>query len=230
MDTTGKTSSCSLWVKGEVVGVFTINIGLTHSETALPMIQDLLKETRFSIEDIDLFAVSSGPGSFTGVRIGVAAVKGLAMALGKPCVGISTLEGLAMNLEGFEGMILPALDARRNQIYGAAFSWQKDQLVRILEEQAGDVNDFIKKLPLGNEPLWVLGDGAHILYSALSENINARIVPNGLRLQNAASVVRRAAWIAEHDPSRIVSAEMLEIEYLRLSQAERERQEKLIEK
>lgn len=227
IDTTGGVSSCALLENDVLRGTFEINIPVTHSETALPMVEDLLEATRISLDTIDLFAVSVGPGSFTGVRIGVATIKGLGMALDKPCVGISTLEALAANLAGFAGTIVPAMDARRHQVYSTMFHWKDGELIRDCVDQAEDATEFGKLLLEREGPFWLLGDGAEILKEALPPEINAQLAPVDLRLQKASSVARRASWMAHNRPDELVEAGALEVDYLRLSQAERERKERL---
>ena len=112
LDTSSLAASAALWEDERLLGEFFINAKLTHSQTAMPMVEDLLKATQTSLSQVDLFAVSTGPGSFTGLRIGIAAVKGMAHALGKPCIPVSTLKGMAYNLLGFDGYVCPVMDAR----------------------------------------------------------------------------------------------------------------------
>ena len=131
IDTSSRTASCAVVENGILLGEFYANIKLTHSCVILPMVQDLLARLKLSVNEIDCFGVTTGPGSFTGLRIGLSAIKGLAHALGKPCVGVSTLEALAWNL-GFPCLVAPVLDARCSQVYTALFSWEQDGTLKRL--------------------------------------------------------------------------------------------------
>lgn len=131
LDTSSKAASCALWRDDTLLGEFFLNIGLTHSQTVLPLADSLLRHTGLTMAQVDVFAVTTGPGSFTGLRIGIAAVKGMAMATDKPCAGVSTLESLAMNVSAFRGAILPVMDARRNQFYSGLFRCKGETLTRL---------------------------------------------------------------------------------------------------
>ena len=135
-DSTAKTASVALCENNILLAEFTQNGGNTHSETLLPMVESALKTLGLRADDIDLFACSAGPGSFTGVRIGAATIKGLAFAKGKPCVGVSTLEALAYNLVGYEGLICPVMNARRSQVYTALFRSNGEVLERLMDDSA----------------------------------------------------------------------------------------------
>ena len=135
LDTSSQAASCCLLEDERPVGLFYMDAKLTHSQTILPMVEQVLKACQQKLADVDLFAVSNGPGSFTGLRIGTAAVKGMAHGLGKPCVGLSTLEGLAYNLVGHGGIVCAVMDARCNQVYTALFDLDND-LRRITEDMA----------------------------------------------------------------------------------------------
>ena len=136
LDSTAVAASVALCEDGELLGEYTVRNGNTHSQTLLPMVESLLSFFEMSADDIDLFAASSGPGSFTGVRIGAATVKGLAFGTQKPCLGVSTLEALAYNLIGQNGLICPVMNARRKQVYTALFRCQSGQLERLLPDSA----------------------------------------------------------------------------------------------
>lgn len=200
-----------------------VNTKLTHSQTLMPMITDMLKNAGLSVADIDVLAVAHGPGSFTGVRIGVAAVKGLAFAKDLPCVGISTLEGMAARFDAvpYTGRILTAMDARCNQIYTALFSCENGVVTRLTPDEALPLTEVGERLAGEVEPIVVMGDGAALCYAALHDTVPAlRPAPVGLRLQHAVGIAFAAvAAIAREEA---VGGDTLLPVYLRLPQAERE--------
>lgn len=198
------------------------NTGLTHSQTLLPMAEGLLDNCRLSLADVDLIAVAVGPGSFTGLRIGVATAKGLAWAGEKPCAPCSTLEAMAWNLVGLEGEICCAMDARRGQIYNARFAVDGQTLTRLTPDRAISLDELAQELEGRQETQIVVGDGALLCYSALREQgIPARLAPPNLRQQNAWGVARAALEL--HRAGKTVPGGALVPVYHRLSQAERER-------
>ena len=221
LETTAKAASCALLMDGEPLATAWQATGLTHSRTLLPMVEDMMKNSELSLADVDAIAVAAGPGSFTGLRIGIAAVKGLAWAAGKPCFGVSTLEAMAWPLAHLEGIIVCAMDARRQQIYNAVFLAEGGTLTRLrpdraisLQEAAEDLRDF-------DGPIWIVGDGAVLCFNYLTaQNIPCSLAPAHLRQQSAVGVGMAAASMA---PETAVSAQDLAPVYLRLSQAERER-------
>ena len=205
------------------MSLYTVNGLLTHSETMLPMIENMLYKSAVKIEDIDAFAVSEGPGSFTGVRIGVSLIKGLAFNTGKPCVGVSTLDALRRNLDGFGGYVVPVMDARRNQVYTAIFRdgerLSKDELIPLDELKA-------RLDEIGAKEIHLCGDGYDIAKKYFSESgITVLDTPALLIGQNAFSVALCAAELIESGETK--SDRELSAHYLRASQAERERAERL---
>jgi len=220
-ESSAKSASVALTEDGKLLAQYFQNTGLTHSRTLLPMAEDLLKNTELEMKNIDLFAVSHGPGSFTGIRIGISTVKGLAWSLEKPCVGVSTLEAMAWNGISHNGLLVCAMDARRNQIYNALFEVQDGTPCRLCEDRAISLDDLKDELKnRGAVPL-ILGDGAQITYDYLkNQNIPCILSPENMRWQNAWGV-SMAAQNKESYPS-----EKLLPVYLRLSQAERERQQR----
>ena len=197
----------------------TINRGNTHSETLLPLVEDLLDRLALTVDDMDLFAVPVGPGSFTGVRIGVATVKGLAFGRGKPCAGVSALEALAENLSVLPGALAcPVMNARRGQVYTALFRNGE----RLLPDSALALEELETILEQYDKPVFFTGDG-YDLTAAIRHEKGA--VPARLRLQSAASVaaVARRAYLT----GRFTTDAALAPVYLRPSQAERTRAEKL---
>lgn len=204
----------------QLLAEMTVNRGNTHSENLLPMVETLLNKLNLTVDDVDLFAVSVGPGSFTGVRIGVATVKGLAFGKGKPCAGVSTLEALAENLSFLpDALICPVMNARRNQVYTALFRG-KD---RLLQDSALSVAELDQILSAYPEPVWFVGDGYDLVTSQISHSFTP--LPQRLQLQSAASVAAVALRAAKE--GKTTNDASLSPVYLRPSQAERTREEAL---
>ena len=195
------------------------NVKLTHSQTLMPMIENILAASKINLNDIEGFAISNGPGSFTGVRIGVATIKGLALGRNKPCVGVSTIEALYENLSDYEGIICPIMNARRGQVYTGAFLDGK----RILNDTCMMLDDLIPMLEKYDKPIHFNGDGYELV---LDKKIaNFRHTPEALKYQSAYSVGKVA--YNKIKSSEYVSDIDLRVEYLRKAQAEREREERL---
>lgn len=201
------------------------NSGLTHSQTLLPMAEDMLTRCGIGLEQVDLIAVAVGPGSFTGLRIGVAAAKGLAWVRELPCAPCSTLESMAWNLAGFTGEVCCAMDARRGQIYNARFRVDGERLERLTPDRAITLEELAEELK-GNEKMQlIVGDGADLCYNKLREkSIPARLAPPHLRMQSAWGVARAAVELIRLGLT--VPGSQLNPIYHRLSQAERERLER----
>lgn len=226
IDTTAKVASAALVDGKKILCSFLCNNGNTHTENILPMVDDMLKKCKKSIEDIELFALANGPGSFTGVRIGAATVKGLAFGKGVPCVEVSTLEALARNLCPTDAVICPVMDARRSQVYNALFECGEDGLIRLCDDRAISLDELGAELEkMGDKSVYLVGDGYFIAKDALQKfNVKIKETPITLIDQNAVSV----ALIAEEKYMRgeFVSDASLSPSYLRMSQAERELNEK----
>ncbi len=223
VDTSALTLSVALAEDNKPVAQTTLNTGHTHSETLLPALERLMDFASWKVSDIDLFAVSEGPGSFTGVRIGVSFVKGLAFG-GKTCVGVSTLEALAYNLLGFKGIISPVMDARRGQFYNALFISDGKTLTRLCEDRAVSAQELEKELEkYSDTSVYLCGDGYEIARKML-KNENIEITPEALVKQNAYSVAMVA--LKEYENGRTVDDSTLSPTYLRVPQAERERLER----
>ena len=195
--------------------------GLTHSRTLMPMVEDMLKNSELTLADMDAIAVAAGPGSFTGLRIGIAAVKGLAWAGDKPCVGVSTLEAMAWPLAHMTGTIVCSMDARRQQIYNAVFAAENGSLKRLCPDRAISLAEAAEELRQLPGPLIIVGDGWKLCTEFLMEQgIACQVAPAHLRLQSAVGVAMAAESLGVEAR---VSAQELAPVYLRLSQAERER-------
>ena len=224
LESSAKAASCAVLSDGEVLASAWQATGLTHSRTLLPMVEDMLRNSELTVQDMDAVAVAAGPGSFTGLRIGVAAVKGLAWAAEKPCIPVSTLEAMAWPLAHLEGNVVCAMDARRQQIYNAVFLAESGELTRLREDRAISLADAAADLAELDGPMYIVGDGAQLCFNFLQEKgILCQLAPGHLRLQSAVGV-GLAAW--RQWPEAAVSAQELTPVYLRLSQAERERLER----
>lgn len=226
LDSTAVVASVALCRDETPIASFHIKNGNTHSETLLPMVETVLKTAGFSVNDIDLFACSVGPGSFTGVRIGVATIKGLAFGKNKPCIGVSTLEALALNAVPFDGIICPVMNARRGQVYNALFRYENEALVRLCPDRALSALELEAELAKKGEPFALVGDGVEEMIRIAPKTTIARISPL-LTDQNAISVAK-CAYRAFLDGKSSTDAELKPV-YLRLPQAERERLAKLNE-
>ena len=225
LESSAKAVSVAVCENGMVLAQGYQHTGLTHSVTMMPLLENMLEKASIKLEDCDIVAVAAGPGSFTGLRIGVSAAKGLAWALDKPCCGVSTLEAMAENGRAFEGTVICAMDARRQQIYNAIFNCHEGELTRRCEDRAVALEVVAEELKNDPAPKLVLGDGAALCCEYLNAHgVPCRMAPPQLRFQQAAGVALVAQRMAEE--GRTVSAQELTPTYLRLSQAERERLEK----
>ncbi|MCD8161062.1 MAG: tRNA (adenosine(37)-N6)-threonylcarbamoyltransferase complex dimerization subunit type 1 TsaB [Clostridiales bacterium] len=203
------------------------NNGMTHSTTLLPMCETLLEQVGLTLHDIDLIACANGPGSFTGLRIGLSTAKGLAWPEEKPCVGVSTLEAMAWNVSAVPGVICCAMDARRSQVYNALFeSDGRGRLTRLTEDRAISLEELFSSEKRKEISQFVVGDGAELCYNYGKERgFDLVLAPENLRHQRAWGVARAALRFLE--AGQPCSGAALEARYLRLSQAERERRERL---
>ena len=198
---------------------------LTHSRTLLPMAEDLLKNTDMTLNDVDRIACAHGPGSFTGIRIGVATVKGLSWALDKPCVGVSTLEAMAWHGVSAGGYVCCVMDARRSQVYNAIFEIRDGRPVRLTDDRAVSLEELKADVEKLGQEVLLVGDGTKITADFFLKNgVPFRTAPENLVMQSAWGVAMAA------EGKEAGKSETLLPVYLRLSQAERERQERLFSK
>ncbi len=223
LESSAIAASVALCENEALLGEFTIQNGNTHSGTLLPMVEALLHFFDMKPGDIDLFAVAAGPGSFTGVRIGAATLKGLAFGSDKPCVGVSTLEALAENLRVVNGLVCPVMNARRNQVYTALFRCENGCMTRLTEDDAIAITELDARLSAYDEPVYLCGDGYDLTVSQLTHPTLP--VPSRLRPQSAYSVAQVA--LRAYKDGKAVSDKEIVATYLRPSQAERERNERL---
>lgn len=223
MDSSATVASVALCEDEALLAEYTVNNGNTHSETLLPMVESVLGNFGLTPKDIDLFAVSNGPGSFTGVRIGAATLKGLAFASERPCVGVSTLHALAFNLLGTEGLICPVMNARRSQVYTALFRSDGETLTRLMPDSAMAISELDAILSECGEEVVLVGDGYDVTESGF-EKTKLRYLPERVRHQSAFSVAEVA--LKEYREGKTCTDAELCVDYLRPSQAERERAER----
>ncbi len=196
--------------------------GLTHSATLMPMLEAMLKNSGMSMNEVDLIAVAAGPGSFTGLRIGVSAAKGLAWSLDKPCADVSTLEAMAWQMIGMDGVVCAAMDARRQQVYNALFDLQNGKPVRLTPDRAISLEELGAELDKIKKNQILVGDGAHLCYNAFqSKGYPVQMPPAHLQFQTAWGVARCA--LEQARLGQLTDAAGLTPNYHRLSQAERER-------
>lgn len=223
LESSAVAGSCALCEisgdKTQVIAESFINTKQTHSQTLMPMAENMLKSVGLGFDQLDRVAVTSGPGSFTGVRIGVAAAKGLGYALNIPCVGVSALYAIALGLSGFEGVICAVMDARRSQFYNALFSVRGGKPERITPDRAISAEDLETELLAHHDKIYLAGDGAE-LAARLLANVDAKIAPPALRFPRASSVC-----IASQEYEAVTANRLMPV-YLRLPQAERERLER----
>lgn len=224
-ESSAKPASVALVQDGKLLSQYFQCSALTHSRTLLPMAEDMLKNAELTFNDIDAFAVAHGPGSFTGIRIGVSTVKGLGWAEDKPCVGVSTLEAMAWHGVSHGGYICPVMDARRSQVYNALFKIVGGRPQRLTEDRPIALSELAGEVKKLDAPVFLVGDGTEIAAKFFDEaSIPYIKAPDNLAWQSAWGVAMAA------QEKEFYGTQQLMPVYLRLSQAERERQEKLIQK
>lgn len=222
LETSAKSVSVAVTENGTLLAQAYQDRGLTHSVTLMPLLDGMLKTAGLTLDDMDIIAVAQGPGSFTGIRIGVSAAKGLAWAKALPCCGVSTLEAMAYGVTDFEGVVVGAMDARRQQVYNALFRTENGRVTRLCADRAVAMELVAEELAAIPEPKLIVGDGAALLYDFLQKaGIGCRLVSPLHRQQSAAGVALAAEHLAAQGLT--CSAQELQPVYLRLSQAERER-------
>lgn len=225
-DSTAKAASVAVSDGEELLALYNIDNGLTQSELLLPMAENILKSLKLTFDDVDLLACAVGPGSFTGVRIGVALVKGIAFGKNIPCVSVSTLDELAENLVGLEGIIVPVMDARRQQVYTATYRGKDGVLEKQTPDRAIAISELAEELKEYSEPIYLVGDGYDVAKRGLeAAGVKVQNTPKLLITENAYSV----ALVAKRKYENGEATTDLEIAptYLRMPQAERERLERL---
>lgn len=229
LETSAKAVSAAVTEDGRLLALGIQDTGLTHSRTLMPIVEHILRNSDLTMADMDAVAVAVGPGSFTGIRIGVSAAKGLAFAADKPAVGVSTLAAMARNVAFADGLVVCAMDARRNQIYNALFEARDGALTRLTPDRAIGLADLAEELRQDPRPKTVVGDGGKLCAEALTAaGVACRLAPPHLLMQSAATVALEAEEAAQS--CGLVSAQKLLPVYLRPPQAERLRRERESEK
>lgn len=226
VDSAGKAAGIAVLWEDALIYESYLDAGLTHSETLLPMLKSAFAAAGIAPADVGLYAVSAGPGSFTGLRIGMALAKGLALPNHTPCVGVSTLEALALSVfVPLGSVIVAAEDARRGEVYYAVFEKNAEGMVRLCPDTAGKPCEMQEMLENAKKPVFLVGDGAEVCYNNLEKNLALTVLPPHLckgRASGVAFAARAARARGEN-----TDAALLAPEYLKLCQAQRERQEKL---
>lgn len=233
LDSSGLVASVAVVEAGAdeevTVAEYTVNYKKTHSQTLLPMLDEVAKMIELDLSAIDAIAVAGGPGSFTGLRIGSATAKGLGLALKKPLISIPTLEGLAYNMCGTDKIVSPIMDARRGQVYTGIYEFDGTDLVVLEDQMAVSIEELGEKLLAYDREIIFSGDGVAVFRNILSEWIMAgkkiSFAPAHMNRQRAASVA--ALGVRYYKEGRIEPASLHRPDYLRMSQAERERRERL---
>ena len=226
LDSSGLVASVAIMEAEQTIAEYTVNYKKTHSQTLLPMLDEIVKMTEMDLNTIDAIAIAGGPGSFTGLRIGSATAKGLGLALGKPLIHVPTLEGLACNLYGYSSLICPIMDARRNQVYTGVYRLSEGEFQVVKEQTAIDVAVLAEQLNALGEAVTFLGDGVPVYREQLEEKLTVpfAFAPANMNRQRAASVGLRG--FQYYREGRIETAAEHQPDYLRVSQAERERAER----
>ena len=226
LDSSGLVASVAIVSDDDLIGEYTVNYKKTHSQTLLPMLDEVAKMVELDLSTIDVIAVSAGPGSFTGLRIGSATAKGLALALNKEIVSVPTVDALAYNMWGCRDLVCPLMDARRNQAYTGLYRFSDGKMDTLIKQCVVQIDEIIDKINKEGQKVIFLGDGVPVFKEYIRENITVPydFAPGMCNKQRASAVAclgqilfgeGKAVPAYEHKP-----------EYLRLSQAERERQEK----
>ena len=226
-DSTAKAASVAVCEDEKLLALYNIDNGLTQSELLLPMAENMLKCLNLTFDDIGLLACAVGPGSFTGVRIGVSLVKGIAFGKNIPCVSVSTLDELAENLRGLDGIIVPCMDARRAQVYTATYKGENGELTKLTEDRAIAINELANELrEYDGTPIYLSGDGYDVAKHGLEAvGIKVNLTPQLLITENAFSIALIAK--KKYDAGEYGSDLDIAPTYLRMPQAERERLERI---
>lgn len=221
-ETSAKAASVAILEDGKLLAEYFQNSGQTHSRTLMQMAEDMLCNCDLTVAQIDAVAVAAGPGSFTGVRIGVSAAKGFCWGRELPCYGVSTLESMAQTARYWNGIVVPAMDARRSQVYTAIFEVQNGCVHRLMEDSAISIEELRAKLEKLEKPKILVGDGAELCYNTFGGSLaDVTLAPEHLRMQRASGVALTA--LEKFAQGESADAASMSPSYLRLSQAERER-------
>lgn len=222
IDSSGLVASVALVTEGDLIVEYTVNYKKTHSQTLMPMLDEIIKMTNTDLKDIDGIAISQGPGSFTGLRIGSSTAKGLGLALGLPLIPVPTVDGLAYNLFEVDKMVCPLMDARRNQVYTGIYKWINGEFRVVLPQQPMDIDEIIIKLNEFKEEVVFLGDGVKVFEDQLKSKVKVpyKFAPAHLSKQRAGAI--GALGLEYLKKGAVVDGDDFAPTYMRLSQAERE--------
>lgn len=227
IEASGLTAGCAVACDGKLIGDYNIQYQKTHSQTLVPMLDELKRMTELDLSTLDAIAITEGPGSFTGLRIGAATAKGIALVLDKPILPVPTVDSLAFNLFGTQDLVCPIMNARRHQVYTGIYE-ERDKPVRLREQCAVSVEELAQDLNERGREVIFLGDGVPVYQSVLDELLKVphRYAPGHLAMQRAASTAVLAELLYEEQGERcLVSSDDFRPEYLRKSQAERQKEE-----
>ena len=226
LDSSGIVASVALVEDDVLLAEYTVNYKKTHSQTLLPMLDEVAKMIELDMDSIDGIAVAAGPGSFTGLRIGSATAKGLGLALKKPLIGVPTVEALAYNLYDINGLICPIMDARRGQVYTGLYEFKNHELVVVEDQMAVSMDELLEKLNALGRAVTFLGDGVPVFREKIEKALNVpySFAPAHVNKQRASAVA--ALGLIYYKEGKIQTAVEHNPDYLRVSQAERERAEK----
>lgn len=226
IDSSAKSASVAILENKKLIGETFVNVNLTHSRTLMCMTEDLLKNTRTDISSIDAFAVSAGPGSFTGVRIGISCIKGMAMPFDKPCIPVSTLHSMVYNLIDNDAIICAVMDARCNQVYNAMFNISNGEIIRLTEDRTILIEELYEEIKIFEKKVIFVGDGADLCYNKMDNaKVYVKIAPEIKRYQCASGVALAGYELLKK--GEILNCDSIEPIYLRIPQAERELNKKL---
>jgi len=222
VDSSSLTASAAVIEDEKIIAEFFINAGLTHSQTLAPMIEGIIKSLNLELKELDFFAVTNGPGSFTGLRIGMATVKGMALALDKPCVGVSSLLSAAYGLKDFHGIVSACMDARRGEVYNAVFESSGASISRLTNDRAVAIDQIAKEFKNYDCKIKLVGDGAEMCYNILAQDYTLsqiELASEGQRYVRASQV--GFAALKDYISGKLDTAVAIKPNYLRISQAER---------
>ena len=227
IDSSSVVATVAITDEEKIIAEYSVNHKKTHSQTLLPMIEEIVKMAEINIDELDAIAVSGGPGSFTGLRIGSATAKGIAFAIKKPIIHIPTIDGLAYNMYGTNRIVCPIMDARRNQVYTGLYRFENDEFITIEAQSQKDIMDVIKSVNEIGKSVVFLGDGTSIYKEIITKNINVdcQFAPIHMNMQRASSVAALA--VKYYNEGKVIESSEHKPDYLRKSQAERELEEKM---
>lgn len=224
IDTSGLVASCAITESGKCLAEYTLNYKMTHSQTIMPMVDEIVRMTELDLKTVDYIACSQGPGSFTGLRIGAATAKGLAHGLNIDIIPVPTLSALAYNIFNTDKLICPIMDARRNQVYTGIFRWRNGILETISPEYARSIDDIIEIAGTTGQEVIFLGDGVPVYREKIVKHERFILAPSNCNLQRAASVAALAEVLVRE--GKAIKGSMFAPVYLRKPQAERELEER----